>query len=144
MGINVKVDAFGPGQHRLATKYEVEIGELMAKTASSEGKNFGKHIPAINPTKQRAQRERDNAEPLVFECLLKHGPMTRDDVCRKMKEEGNVFPRDATIHALLEGKRLGFVRFSGETRTQYWFICDRKKMRSHMKKLGEMSGGEVG
>lgn len=129
---------------KLATKYEEQIGALMAKTASNEGKNFGKHVPASNPTKQRAQRYRDAAEPLVFECVLQHGPITRDDICRKMKEEGNVFPRDAIIHALLEGKRLGLVKFSGETRTQYWFICDRKKMRSHVKKLRGNSGGEVG
>lgn len=111
---------------KLATKYEAEIGALMAKTAKGETKNFSKHIPASNPVKEEADRKRNLASPLVVKLLMKHGPMARNALTKLIADLGHKVPRDAAIHALIEGQQAGYISVAGEHGAKKWFICNEK------------------
>lgn len=115
---------------KLATKYEAEIGALMVNTAKGERrKPFDHRTPTKNPTQSAAQRKRDVAGPMVIECLLRHGPMTRDAVVRTMRNEGNVFPRDAIIHGLISGKQSGLLTVTGNSNATLWCIVNEAGAR---------------
>jgi len=117
---------------KLATKYEDQIGALMAKTAKNESKTFSRHVPTSNPVKEEADRKRQIASPLVVKALLKHGPMSRDAISRLISEAGEKLPRDATIHALIEGQNGGYINVAGQHGARKWFICNERLAREYL------------
>ena len=111
----------------VAAKYEAEIGKLMVSREKSNRRvAFDHQVPSTNPTKQRAQQQRDDAVSVVLNHLTRHGAQSRDELFAGLRAAGTALSRDTMMHALLSCKERGMVTTKVVNNKTYWLVDNNK------------------